>query len=68
MKKLLTTAMVLGSTVALAACAGNGMSDADLDGSLTGAPYAEERTVGNHTAPAPVVRSAAPVFQERQTK
>lgn len=69
MKKLLTTAMVLGSTVALAACAGNGMSDADLDGSLTGAPYAEERTVGSTPAPAPVVvRSAAPVFQERQTK
>ena len=68
MKKLLTTAMVLGSTVALAACTANGTSDADLDGALTQAPYAEERTVGATAAPAPVVRSAEPVFESRQVK
>ncbi len=68
MKKLLTTAMVLGSTAALAACTGNGMSDADLDGALTQAPYAEERTVGSVQAPAPVVRSAQPVFESSQVK
>ena len=45
MKKLLLTTMVLGSTVAVAACTGT-TSDADLDGTLTQAPYAEERTVG----------------------
>ena len=64
--------MVLGSTALLAACAGNGTSDADLDGALTGAPFAEERTVGSVAAPAtrraPVVRSAAPVFQSSQVK
>lgn len=70
MKKLLTTLIVLGSTATLAACAGNGMSEKDLDGSMTGAPYAEERTVGSSNAPvrAPVVRSAAPVFESSQVK
>jgi len=70
MKKLLTTAMVIGTSALLAACSGNMMSDADLDGSLTQAPYAEERTVGSTPVyrPAPVVRSAEPVFQSRQVK
>jgi len=71
MKKLLTTTMVLGSTALLAACAGNGMTESDLDGGLTGAPFAEERTVGATQAPvrtAPVVRSAAPVFESSQVK
>jgi len=70
MKKLLTTTMILGSTALLAACSGNGMSEADLDGALTQAPYAEERTVGATQAPAraPVVRSAQPVFESRQVK
>ena len=68
MKKLLTSLLVLGSTVALAACAASGNSEADLDGSLTAGPYAEERTVGATEAPAPVVRSAAPVFESRQVK
>lgn len=69
MKKLLTTAMVLGSTALIAACTANGSSEADLDGTLTGAPYAEERTVGaTQAAPAPVVRSAQPVFESRQVK
>jgi len=69
MKKLLTSLLVLGSTVAVAACTANGTSDSDLDGALTQAPYAEERTVGStQAAPAPVVRSAQPVFESRQVK
>ncbi len=79
MKKLLLTTMVLGSTVAVAACSGT-TSDADLDGTLTQAPYAEERTVGatagnvnlgNIGLPkvaAPAVRSAEPVFESSQVK
>ena len=67
MKKLLTTTLVLGSTIALAACAGNGMSEADLDGTRTSGAYSEERTIGATEAPAPV-RSAAPVFESRQVK
>jgi hypothetical protein len=67
MKKFLTVALVLGSTVAMAACTSNGYSDADLDGALLDGPYAEERTVGKTTAPAPV-RSAAPVFVQKQMK
>jgi ABC-type glycerol-3-phosphate transport system substrate-binding protein len=69
MKKLLSTIMVLGSAASIAACAANGTTDADLDGTLTQAPYAEERTVGATEAPArPVVRSAEPVFESRQVK
>lgn len=69
MKKFLTTALVLGSTVAVAACSSQGYSDKDLDGSLLQAPYSEERTVGktNAVRPAPV-RSAEPVFESRQVK
>ena len=67
MKKFLTTALILGSTVAVAACAANGNSDTDLDGTMLQAPYAEERTVGKTTAPAPV-RSAEPVFERKQMK
>lgn len=70
MKKLLMTAIVLGSTVALGACASdNGYNNADE--TLTQAPYAEERTVGasqNPVTRAPVVRSAEPVFERRQVK
>lgn len=67
MKKLLLTTMVLGSTVAVAACTSNDQSATDLDGSMTQAPYAEERTVGA-TQAAPVVRSAEPVFESTQMK
>lgn len=67
MKKFLTTALILGSTVAVAACSAQGYSETDLDGSLLQAPYAEERTVGKTSAPAPV-RSAEPVFESRQVK
>lgn len=66
MKKLLTSLLILGSTVAMAACSGNGMSEADMDGTLNSGPYAEERTIG--ATEAPVVRSAAPVFESRQVK
>ena len=89
MKKLLSTVLVLGSTAMVAACAGNGTSEADLDGTLTSGPYAEERTVGSSDGAAnvmtkthghhghahksgdsmrKVVRSAEPVFQNRQVK
>lgn len=69
MKKLLTSLLVLGSMVSLAACAGDNLSEPDLDGSINSGPYAEERTIGTSPAPArPVVRSAAPVFESRQVK
>jgi hypothetical protein len=70
MKKLLTTLLVAGSTVALAACASDNNFD-QTDETLTQAPFAEERTVGASEAPvrrAPVVRSAQPVFESRQVK
>lgn len=65
MKKLLVSALVLGSTIAVAACSATGASQSDE--TLTQAPYAEERTVGNSPAAAPV-RSAEPVFESRQVK
>ncbi|MEM6811582.1 MAG: hypothetical protein AAF549_03850 [Pseudomonadota bacterium] len=67
MKKLALTAIILGSTGALAACASNtGYSE---DVTYSQAPYAEERTVGSTGAvAAPVVRSAQPVFEETQMK
>ncbi len=66
MKKILLTVMVLGSSVTLAACADNYNGESDL----TGAPYAEDRTVGadNNVTRRPVVRSAEPVFEETQMK
>jgi len=65
MKKLLMNAMVLASVVGVAACSSNGASSTDE--TLTQAPYAEERTVGN--APAQeTVRSAEPVFESKQVK
>ena len=59
--------MVLGSAGMLAAC---GDDYNGRDATLTQAPYAEERTVGATAEPVrrPVVRSAQPVFEERQTK
>jgi hypothetical protein len=67
MKKIVLTAMVLGSTTALAACADRYEG---RDATLTQAPYAEERTVGSSAEPVrrPVVRRADPVFEERQYK
>jgi len=74
MKKLLLTTMVLGSTVAVAACSGMSAEEA-LDGGLTNAPYTEERTIGAtggnvvvSNGSAPAVRSAEPVFTSRQVK
>ena len=65
MKKLLMNTLVLASVVGVAACASNGTSQTDE--TLTQAPYAEERTVGN--APAQeTVRSAEPVFESKQVK
>jgi len=65
MKKLMLTAMVLGSSVTLAACAGSSYNE---DVTYTDGPYSEERTIGATEAPARVVRSAAPVFEETQMK
>jgi hypothetical protein len=68
MKNLLLSTLLLVSTIAVSACTSNGTSGTDLDGSLTQAPYAEERTVGSSGAAAPVMRSADPVFESRQVK
>jgi ABC-type glycerol-3-phosphate transport system substrate-binding protein len=65
MTKLLMNVLFLASVVGVAACASNGSSSTDE--TLTQAPYAEERTVGN--APAQeTVQSADPVFESKQTK
>ena len=65
MKKLLMNALVLASVVGVAACATEGSSTQDE--TLTQAPYAEERTVGNQPA-GQTVQSAEPVFESRQVK
>ncbi len=65
MKKYLASTLALLGVVALSACAADGSSHEDE--TLTQAPYAEERTVGPEQR-APVVRSAEPVFVERQMK
>jgi len=65
MKKLLATACIIGSTLALTACDTTGSGYVD-----TQPPYAQERTVGAVTptpAPAPV-KSAEPVFEKKVTK
>ncbi len=65
MTKLLMNVLMLASVVGVAACSSN--SDTSTDETLTQAPYAEERTVGN--APAKeTVRSAEPVFESKQVK
>lgn len=57
--------LFLASVVGVAACSTAGTSQSDE--TLTQAPYAEERTVGN--APAQEsVQSAEPVFESRQVK
>lgn len=65
MTKLLMNVLVLASVAGVAACSSTGASSTDE--TLTQAPYAEERTVGN--APAQTtVQSAEPVFESRQVK
>jgi ABC-type glycerol-3-phosphate transport system substrate-binding protein len=65
MKKLLMNALVLASVAGVAACSTTDASTTDE--TLTQAPYAEERTVGN--APAQeTVQSAEPVFESKQVK
>jgi hypothetical protein len=68
MKNILLSTLLLVSTIAVSACTSNGTSGSDLDGTLTQAPYGEERTVGASGSAAPVMRSAAPVFESRQVK
>jgi len=65
MTKLLMNVLMLASVVGVAACSTAGNSAKDE--TLTQAPYAEERTVGN--APAQEkVKSAEPVFESKQVK
>jgi hypothetical protein len=65
MTKLLMNVLMLASVVGVAACSTSG--GANTDETLTQAPYAEERTVGN--APAQeTVQSAEPVFESKQVK
>lgn len=65
MKTLLMNALVLASAVGVAACSTSGASSTDE--TLTQAPYAEERTVGNAPAQTTVM-SAEPVFESKQVK
>ncbi len=65
MTKLLMNVMVLASVIGVAACASG--SDSSTDETLTQAPYAEERTVGNQPATT-TVQSAEPVFESKQVK
>lgn len=65
MKKFLTYAIVLGSTLGVAACAST-TGSSEQDETRTQAPYAEERTVGS--VEAEPVQSAEPVFERRQVK
>ncbi len=65
MTKLLMNVLMLASVVGVAACSSN--STGSTDETLTQAPYAEERTVGNAPAQA-TVRSAEPVFESKQVK
>ena len=60
MKKLIATLMI-GSALALTACAADGSADYSYESQ---APYADERTVGNETPAAPAER----VFEQRQRK
>lgn len=63
----MTTALMLGSLTAIAACSATGTSE--LDETRTQAPYAEERTVGYEPYKAATpVRSAEPVFEEKTMK
>jgi len=69
MKKLLATLCIVGSAFTLSACETSGMGDVD-----TAPPYADERTAGYDSTPAPVKmkkKKAAPVervFREVQSK
>lgn len=65
MKTLLMNALVLASVVGVAACSTAGTGSTNE--TLSQAPYAEERTVGNATAQQ-TVRSAEPVFESKQVK
>lgn len=65
MKKIISTFVLMGAVLTLGACSADGVSVQDETETLTQAPYADDRTVGDSPAP---VRSAAPVFVEKQTK
>lgn len=65
MTKLLMNVLMLASVVGVAACSSTGSSATDE--TLTQAPYAEERTVGNAPAEG-TMKSADPVFQGKQAK
>lgn len=64
MKNVILSSLLLVSVLAVSACSSMGTTDS----SLSQAPYAEDRTVGTSGSKAPVVRSAAPVFESKQVK
>lgn len=64
MKKILTSACLLGSLASLAACAST-TGSSEVDETLTQAPYAEERTAGGSQGS---MSSAEPVFERRNRK
>ena len=65
MTKLFMNVLFMATVVGLAACSSTGTTSSSEE-TLTQAPYAEERTVGN--APAEAVQSAEPVFESKQVK
>jgi len=62
MKKLIATACIFGSALALSACASDGSTTSNRDSQ---APYAQERTAGGQDA---VREDADRVFQRAQSK
>ena len=65
MKKLIATIAIIGSAATLSACNTTGMGNID-----TAPPYADDRTAGydSEPAPAPAPVRAERVFREVQTK
>ncbi|MEZ5814514.1 MAG: hypothetical protein R3E13_07355 [Alphaproteobacteria bacterium] len=66
MKKFAATLCIAGTAIALSACETAGTGNVD-----TAPPYADERTAGYDSEPAPARPAPAPaerVFREQQTK
>lgn len=60
MKKLVATVCIIGSTLTLAACSGDGQGNVE-----TQVPYAQERTAGDSNAP---VRRVERTYRGAQNK
>lgn len=63
MKKFAATLCIAGTALGLAACETSGTGAVD-----TAPPYADERTAGYDSEPAPAPAPAERVFREYQTK